>query len=401
MYGISGRAARTVVALLCAGAVAGCTSDASGEDRTAAASGPAPTGPPVRIVSVQDALTAEQYEAGIDAAVAAVNREGGIAGRPLHIEHCSNEDNADVAAACARSAANDKSVVAVVGSANNFGSATAPVYEQAGLVSLQHPYTQADYTSPSMYNISGGAMVTAYAGAALMTERLEAEKTALAYLDVPAGRAMGPQLRGFYGPRDLTAPAGVAVSKSAADLSPQVAKVLDGDPDAVQLALTTDLASRFIQSVRQQGSQVPIVVPSMVYSAETVREQLGDATDELYFAGELCHGAPGYDKFTADVEADKGEYSTDSALTGWTAVQVFAQIAGKLDRIERGSFTAAIKKTSAIDGLGVIPDLDFTKSSSALDGQYPRLFNTSGCAFEYTDGGIEQYGDPLDDLFRP
>src|SRR5437879_6365744 len=89
----------------------------TGATTTSAAAGPA-TGAPIKIMTIATLqspnLAAPQVETAVRARVAALNKAGGINGRPIEPEFCNDKFDPNEGSACARKAVDDK-VVAVVG----------------------------------------------------------------------------------------------------------------------------------------------------------------------------------------------------------------------------------------------------------------------------------------------
>ncbi|ONH22891.1 hypothetical protein BL253_34510 [Pseudofrankia asymbiotica] len=350
----------------------------------------AATGAPIKLVSIEDELTREHYSAGIRTAVDYINNHGGVKGRPLQVTICPNNDDANVAASCARKAIAD-GVVADVASANNFGSNSNPVYEAAGVsVFGDSPLTSADFTSKAVFPLQGGSISSVGGQVALSIDVLKAKRVAVAYLNVAAGETLPPLLdNAVLKPRGLSLVAKVAVPRTVTDVAPQVANLLRANPDAVVVALTTDLASKFIRAVRQAGYKGTVTLPSPVYSESLVKSQLSGATDNLYLVGFANHAAPAYADFVEQMKAaGRDDFIDDAAAMAWMGVNAFAKIAASMPDITREAFTKLLPTLTAVDTGGITPSVDLSKPGTALGGQLPRLFNTTTFASVVKDGKI-------------
>jgi hypothetical protein len=131
-------AAAALVLAACGGSGGDSSTDTAsptdGGDTTTSA--PAPTGDPIKAMTVTDLnsqgpvypnidYTAQAYEAWI-------NANGGINGQPLDVIVCDSQGTADGSTACARQAV-DEGVIAVVGSFNFAPDAIVDVLEPAGI----------------------------------------------------------------------------------------------------------------------------------------------------------------------------------------------------------------------------------------------------------------------------
>ncbi|OLO25779.1 hypothetical protein PZ61_0235670 [Streptomyces sp. MNU77] len=387
-------AALALTALL----AAGCSDPAGSPEGDSGTSGL--SGPPVKLVAIADEHNRADSEVGVRAAVRSVNARGGIAGRPLQVTVCANQDNANLAAKCARDAAADPDVVGLAGTQNNFGSATNPVLEEAGLSTVGIPLTASDFTSEAFYAVVGGNVVALYSQLDVLVEEAGARRLTVAYLDIPAGRQLPPLVASYLRARGLPAARTVAVPPSAVDVSAQAAEALRDDPEGVALLLTTDMSSRFLQAVRQQGATAPVSVPGSSFSAEVAAAQLAGSSGDLYVGGQACHGDPGYQGFRSDAAAVGEDRPEDAALYSYMAVRVLAQVAREAPHADRAAITGRLRATRRVDGLGVVPDdLDFTREATVMGGDYPRMFNSSGCAFRWQDGSLTQLGGFRSGLF--
>src|ERR1700733_3672081 len=127
--------AAAVAAAAAALAIAGCSSGSSSVSRAPSAS----SGSPVKIMVfgsfTQPPFPLEQIKVAAEAAVAHVNKAGGVNGRQIDLIACDDQMSANGAAACGREAVEDQ-VTAVVGAFTLFGDNIMPRLEQAKIPSI-------------------------------------------------------------------------------------------------------------------------------------------------------------------------------------------------------------------------------------------------------------------------
>ena len=116
-----------------------------------------------------------------------INAAGGVQGRPIELVVMDSKGDAKEATAIARQFADDEEIMAVVG---DFSStccmATAPIYEEAGLVQISPTASNPDYAGLNdyMFGVMGvqsaeGPFVAEY----LLGKYVEAENVAVIYLN--------------------------------------------------------------------------------------------------------------------------------------------------------------------------------------------------------------------------
>jgi ABC-type branched-subunit amino acid transport system substrate-binding protein len=160
-------------ALLVASA-AGCSSSktkASGgpTGATAATAGSTPTsGPPIKLFGIADYSGSPNntYPEAIPAAQAAVkaaNAAGGVHGRPLEISFCSDQNNPNDAAACARQAVSS-GAVAVDGPNSLYGSNIIPILQHSSMAYVGNDVLGADDGSNPVAFPLGGSELAYFGG---------------------------------------------------------------------------------------------------------------------------------------------------------------------------------------------------------------------------------------------
>jgi hypothetical protein len=236
------------------------------------------------------------------------------------------------------------------------------------------PLGGADFASPRVFpNNSGGLQFLA--SAAFLHDDLQAESIGMATVDTPTAQALpGLINNSILGPRGAALSGTVAIPTTAADVSAQAASVAESD--GLMLALTGDLALRFIQSSRQQGFEGPFVLSETVVNASAIQEALSpDVAEDIYTLTYYDKNSDGYARFLADMEEYQPDVVPgDLGAIAWLAVNMFEHVAADLPELTRQSVWDAMSSLSDFDTEGMTAGpLDFTTPGTALGGTAPRL----------------------------
>ena len=332
------------------------------------------SGEPIRLGLITRPQYMEFLPAGAEAAIARINEEGGIGGRPLELVPCSNEDNANAAAACAQDFASDESIIATVGDNNSFGGDSNPPLEAAMLAGVgTSPLGAGDFASPRIFPSNSGGLQFLAAAGFLFDEGFE--NIGMATIDTPTAQSLPGLVNStVLGPRGGELGGTVAIPATAADVSTQAASMADSDGQ--MLALTEDLALRYIRAGRQQGFTGPFVISETVVEAGALAESLSDADlGELFALSYFDKNSEGYGGFLEDM----AEYEPDTTpgdlnAIAWLSVMMFADVARELPEVTRQSVWDAMNQLADYDTNGMTPaPLDFTTPGTALGGNAPRL----------------------------
>jgi ABC-type branched-subunit amino acid transport system substrate-binding protein len=326
--------------------------------------------------------------AGAQAAIKYINAHGGINGRPLAIQECVDNDDPNLAAACAAKITNNPSVIAAVGQITLQGSVVDPVYQHAGLPAVGgFAAVPADFTSPVIFTPSIGGL-SGLGAVAAVTDLLHGKKVSFVYAQSPAAATEVALIDSVVlAPRHLPPMTAVGVAPTAGDLSATVAKAVANSPDGIVLFTGQPQAASFVKAARQQGVTTPIVISAGTESPAAVQQQLGGGQN-LYFDTFFNHAGRFYDDFLSQWQADGNSPSLvdDFAINGWLAATMFADVARTLPTITRASVMNAYGKLSNFSTDGLTPPLSFDKSGTALGGQAPRIINPTIGLSQYQNG---------------
>ncbi|MCW2614491.1 MAG: hypothetical protein JWN08_1485 [Frankiales bacterium] len=370
------RAPRRTTAVAAAGlslalALSGCGSD----DETAAADqgAAALVGPPVRLFTIQQ-LTAQNQQSrpeavsAIEAAVKAVNAEGGLAGRPVEVEVCDDKFSAADGANCAREAVSGE-FAAVVGSTTAVGDAVYPVLEAAQVPNIgPFAINRGDFSSEISFPLFG-AGPSGTAGLPYALKEAGAEKIGIAFVDIPTAAvgltfiAAGAKGAGIELGNEVPIPL------TTTDITAVVSAAARGNSGIGLVTQPVQTAS-FLRSHGAQGLDIPVAATA---AGPVLLEQLGSAAEPLMLASAyapLNADVPGMKQFNADMD----EYAPDAersayAITSWLAVRAVQRIVADqgLEKIDKASLMAAFSQADGLDLGGVVPKFS-TKNALTLKG---------------------------------
>jgi ABC-type branched-subunit amino acid transport system substrate-binding protein len=310
---------------------------------------------------------------GVQAAIKYINAHGGVKGHPLIATECTDNDDPNLAAACATKAASNPQIIATAGQTTLQGAVVDPILQHAGLPAIAaNTFVSADFTSPDM---------------------LHARKVSFVYVQSPAAATEVSLIDStVLTPRKLPPMTAVGVSPTTGDMSAAVAKASLGSPGAIIMYAGQAQANSFVKAARQQGVTTPILIAASLESASAVEQQLSGGQN-LYFYTWFNHSGPFYDAFASQWQAAGNQLANadDIAINGWLAVTMFADVARTLPAITRASVMQAFSRLSGYTTGGLLPPLSYTKPGTALGGQAPRVINPTMGLSQYQNGTFVPY----------
>ncbi len=228
----------------------------------------------------------EATETSVDLAVEEINAKGGVNGRKIRLVKFDTGSDPRQAATATQKLAQDDGALAIIGPFSSGEAAVAfPAGERIGLVQMPNAASQPGLTG----NFSYAWRLTADEGkqfgrliATLRSKNIKTDKAEIIYVsDERVSNISGTQ---FY-PAILKA-AGIAFGDPIAfqyrsfDVSPQVAQVIQRNPDVVALAATPDSAGKVIKELRRQGF-AGRVIGSQIFADPNALELFGKDADGL------------------------------------------------------------------------------------------------------------------------
>jgi len=327
--------------------------------------------------------------AGVRAAIARLNAEGGINGQPVVLLTCDDKADANEAAKCARQAVREN-VAATVGNNSNFGEAILAILERGNVASIGHlPITQADFSSPAAFPLQAGS-VGMIAGAARLLSDLGAKRINLAAVDSPAGSLNERFATAGVKGTDTAIGNLTLVPLDAPDYAVYVAQVTSGG-DAILIGMNFDQAARFLRELHQSGAQQAVAMNEGALPPDMI-EQLGPAAEGRYLSAPLRPIATGGESNTQFL-ADMAEYEDGVRLNvfsqgGWLAVETFARAMAEhqVTDFSSANVLGVMQNLDGLDTGDMIPPLTTTQD---LPAPYQRLFINQVMFAQVRNGTLE------------
>jgi ABC-type branched-subunit amino acid transport system substrate-binding protein len=331
--------------------------------------------------------------AGAKAAARAINAAGGLKGRPIEIVTCDTHNNPNDAAACARTLVSD-GVVALVGSATEYGANALPLLTQSHIASLgQIAVTSADLTNKLGFPLAPVGIDVA-AGSPDVLARNGAHKISLARVDV-SGTAGLAQLTALgLAPHGLTLQGNIAVPANAADMSSYVASASGKGQDGIALILQpTDLV-KFVRAAKSAGYKGKFGTGASGVQ-QLINQGFGDALEGVYL---VDVARPASDTSNAAVQSmTKQIRAVDSKIVidytvedAWASVYLFKAAAANLSKIDAAGVTGAMPTVTNFT-TGVFPAIDFSKPLTGIPGLH--VFNPDVFYDQIKNGTITPVSD--------
>lgn len=369
--------AATAMATASALLMAGCSGSTGG------ASGSAPTGEPIKILTGTSINSQIQtFPETQDVAKVYqdwINNRGGIDGRPLEITVCDDQFDPNLASGCARDAVSDGAVAVVGTSTPGMSDSYLPILEDAGIAWMPaYSIQPIEFSSPDSYPISSFNAVAV--GTAVRAIDDGCKSITIIGSDVAAVDPLA-KLAQDVGTRNGLTIRRVAVPFGAQDYSTVVAEAMDGGTDCLIGYLNTELPG-FLTAMKSVGAKAKFYVMQRTPN-DQVLAQYSDLLDGIIWSGAFPGiDSPAFDDYRAALDQagltsnPDRNWGGQAALGAWTAFTVFTQIAEKISGdVTAKSFVDAANSSSDIDTGGMLPPLDFTKEWAGQNGQAPRSFN--------------------------
>ena len=374
--------------------VAAACSSSSG-DSTQATNSNAAKGKALKIGIMADVVAPQlgggypEIPEAAQAAVKAINSDGGVNGRPLSLSVCDLKGDPNRVTTCARQFAGDKSMIAVVGSDSLTGSPES-ILQAAGLAYFgSYPNAAPDWTNPVAFPIIGGPTVGISCSAQVIGKFIKAKTVSSSTADIPASNAFKPQIVSAMSAAGVKVSVQVSLPPTSSDLSAQVAAATKG-VDAAFIGTSPALTQAFVQSAASSGSKTPIMLGVSLTPGQI--KQLGSAADGLYGCASLkpptndFAGGKQYLKETASLSSTYQQNAADTSLNSWLATHMFAEAIKGVTNPTRATTLAALNKVTNLDALGFTGNLNATVKNTTMGGQFPRLFTRTSYGTKIVDG---------------
>jgi ABC-type branched-subunit amino acid transport system substrate-binding protein len=349
-------------------------------------------------------------QVGVQAAVHAVNEDGGINGRELELVFCNTRGDVNQAATCGREMVDD-GVVAIVGQASAFAATTQPVTFAAGIPEIGNlPLGEvetwtSEFSNPLSAGHPGNTAATMFAA-----KQMGLESVVIANVDIPGGN----------GGADIgeVAAKGVGLdvkeriripSTGVADYTPFVQRAVDSGADALYVLHGPVAFVAMVKAADAIGADIQVLGSGFTLG-QSEAANLGALAERVILASPL----PSVDdldnevvaRYHEELDADGVPMTLElrriAGLNGWLAAHAAAEVLRTIDgEVTRESVVEALKTTEPIElGGGIVFDPASLTTDVAADA-YPRAPKAPVYFFTYKDGKMVDAGlEPITDAFE-
>ncbi|MBV9593084.1 MAG: ABC transporter substrate-binding protein [Actinobacteria bacterium] len=388
----------TVLVAACSSSKKSTDTGTGSSNASGSSSGTAPSGPALKVMTIVplsgNGVVYPQESAGAQATVKWVNANGGVAGHPLDLEVCDDQNSPNGAAACGQKAVDDK-VVAVVGSFSLYGNSFMTALTSASIPYIGPccPFASQEVASPNSFIFSAGSLISVGEGIAAgqvngKTGTVVAVETASPATDYSNKLIQaGLKSTGFTGTFKP-----ITVSAQATDYAPTVAQATNGSSTII-VGLGQQQAQAFFPALASAGGKQHIIGIGGNSLASSVVKANADATNGATVV-DYYPPLQSSDKWKPFIDAFAKYASSDQknldisllgAETTWIGFKVMKQVGDKMSGdITASAFLATLQKSTSVDTGGLTPPLDLSKPFSAKS--LSSLYNTS-LTFEKVDNG--------------
>jgi branched-chain amino acid transport system substrate-binding protein len=334
---------------------------------------------------------------GAESALAYVNANGGINGRPLEFVDCATNGSPEASQACA----NDmiEAGVPVINGGIDYGSPAAiPILGSAGISYIPTlPTIAEEYGSPGVYTFFGGSAGQFAGQVGYILEEYQPQKVGVLVINVPQGTSAAEGL--VKAPLEAQ---GVSVNivpadPNTTDFTPSITALTREDPDVITVLFTGPPCGQIMQAVGALAVDVPVLYPSGCIDKEYL-EAGGNGAEGAIFSTESLLPAthmddPQVELYLGAMEEFAGKGADE--LTTYNQVSFIStyNIAEMLKRID-GDITPESVLAALTEG-GPHPSLmtpDYNCDGTALQG-FPSLCGAPVRFVQYSGGEFTDMSD--------
>jgi ABC-type branched-subunit amino acid transport system substrate-binding protein len=348
--------------------LAGCGSSSGGQSGANATDGL--KGKPIRLRVFAPVNTATasypDAEAGAQAAADAINKQGGIHGRPIEVDFCNTQFEANAANACARAAVQDD-VVAIVGHPSTAPeTGVLPILQDAKIpdVGLQATGNPVEYTSPASWPLQS-ATIGAYLALPFAAEDMHIKRLAVVALDIPN------VINEVNEARAAAKAAGLGVTltntirvplQGVTDYTPFAQQIRDSGADGVALILAPTQVEGVAKAIQSLGLKETLFSNGIVLDQSKI-SSMGSVVNGMILStpfpppNDLQN--PGVKRYNAELDASgAGKDPSLRGLAGinaWLSVYAVADVAKRIHGdITHESLWNALPTTPSINLMGLL-----------------------------------------------
>lgn len=329
------------------------------------------------------------------------NDHGGVAGHPLRVITCNEGNSADGAIACADQAAANK-VVAVVGSASQFGDQFMPLLEGAGISYIGGSgASAAEFSSPYSYPVNGGYQ-TLLVGNGEQLAAAGCHRVAIVRPDSSVGDSMFTFLNNGLAQYHMSA-IDVKATEGHTNYQHEVKLAVGSDRprDCVTTALDAASTQTFFDSWRQYAPTNAHLSALIGSFQQSLVDTTGGADGPLEGAIATGWYPPDGNPVWNDMHSVIKKYAfTNNSInpsdpgveTTWVAYEVFKKVADVLQGhpVTAQSVHAAFDASGPVSTGGATPPLAWQPGNLISLAATPRTVNTDVSFQQVVNGQLTE-----------
>lgn len=345
-----------------------------------------------------------QAAAAQKAAIAYINSTGGINGHPLVANQCDDQDQANVAAACAAAAVRS-SDVAIVGATEVFPGFFSTVNAAKLTFTGGLGLIPQELQSPVSFPVTSVA-VGWYFGSGALAVKLGAKRVTIVQCSIPACEGTAQESAAALKiagdnvpPKFVTFQLGQAITATDAQ------QVINQSPDAVLIAAPGPYPQQLMTALRQAGYTGKIINNIGSFDPQAIKTVGNSIADGTYVVSTLHlpteTNIPAIALYNTwmnktDPSAQKDELS----LLEWTAMLDFADIAKTLPTVTRASVLQAYQNLKSPVNVGTSAPFSVVGSPSPLSSA-PQLHSVYVMYSEIEKGQYKPLGTFVNPFVPP
>ena len=209
-----------------------------------------------------------------------VNARGGIAGHPLKIDYCNDNNDPNQATKCVEQALANPQMLGLVGNDSTCSSQLIPLLEKAQMASIADSL-ECPETFKSSVAFPFLCVTWCYTDAAAIgVKYLHIPDVVAETADAPAGREYPPLIQSVITPVGGKVTGELFLPLTAADLSPYAAQAV-AKPGLFFAGNSPATDTRMIKALEQQGFNDPIILNPTTWDLGSINRELPQGHQHL------------------------------------------------------------------------------------------------------------------------
>jgi branched-chain amino acid transport system substrate-binding protein len=294
-----------------------------------------------------------------DAAVAAINKSGGVNGAKLKFTFCDDQTDPNTTAACARQAASGPYVVAMV-MPSLLDFIGVPITDKAGLATIAEQAEEPSvWEDKNVFCYTAGVVGAHHLLGPLAKKVGVTQLAEIQYGGTPQSAGWLQWFEEGVQKAGITLGGTAEVTQSTTDFTPAITQVMgSGANGIVPIVLGLPPA---LQQIRRAYPQAQVIEPSYILQPSEI-SSAGTAANGIHIAAwaqpVTATTIPGIRGFIKETKGrlDASWYYYENAVLDWLAVHMVANVASTIHGpVTRASMMAALRRARNVDMYGITP----------------------------------------------